>query len=227
MNPKLLGWALSVTAINGLNTDGAIGATGLIADFNNGVLVGISGAAVTGDYSFNYTVSDGTNTDTANVSLKVWNTTTEQNVITLTDNDFSYINAQPGPDTITGDLALVGNAGIDILVGGLGADVLTGGAGNDTMYAGAGGTTGSTISDTFVFAAGFGHDIIGDFDANPNGTQDFLNIHAYGFTAGMNFDANVLITDAGNDTLVTIGADTITLLGVSDHTTVTQADFIL
>ena len=82
---------LNVTAINGQNTDGAIvGGGGLIADFDGGVLVGISGTAVTGDYNFNYTVSDGTNEDTANVSLKVVNTTGDGvDNITLVENDFS------------------------------------------------------------------------------------------------------------------------------------------
>ena len=201
------------------------------------MLVGISGTAVTGDYDFNYTVSDGTNTSTADVSLNVFNTKQDgQDVITLTDNDFSYINAQGGVDTITGDLVLDGNAGIDILLGGGGIDTLNGGAGNDTLNGGllndtvTGGAGDDTMNaadgnDTFVFAPGFGNDTISGFDANPTLGQDLLNIHAYGFNAG-NFDANVIIADDGADTLVTIGADTITLLGV-DHTTVTQTDFIL
>nr|WP_235576639.1 hypothetical protein [Pseudomonas taeanensis] len=65
-----------------------------------------------------------------------------------------------------------------------------------------------------------------EFDANPVGGQDLLNIAALGVTAA-NFAANVTIADVGADTLVTIGADSIRLVGINDATTITQADFIL
>ena len=85
---------------------------------------------------------------------------------------------------------------------------------------------GGAGNDTFVFAAGFGHDTISGFDANPTGGQDLLNIAALGINAG-NFGTSVGISDmGGGDTLVTIGTDTITLLGVN-WTTVTQNDFVL
>ena len=62
----------------------------------------------------------------------------------------------------------------------------------------------------------------------PEG-QDLLNIAALGITAAT-FAARVSIADAGADTLVTVnGADggTITLVGDTNHTTVTVADFQL
>ncbi|MCY1456595.1 hypothetical protein D9M71_738250 [compost metagenome] len=65
-----------------------------------------------------------------------------------------------------------------------------------------------------------------DFDANPAGGQDRLDVSALGITAAT-FAANVAITDVGVDTRVTIGANSITLVGVADATTVTQADFIV
>jgi hypothetical protein len=79
-----------------------------------------------------------------------------------------------------------------------------------------------------VFATGFGNDIITGFDANPATGQDLLDISGLGITAA-DFAANVLITDLGSDTLVTIGADSILLLGVSGvgANTITQQDFIL
>ncbi|MCY1528951.1 hypothetical protein D9M68_640740 [compost metagenome] len=92
-------------------------------------------------------------------------------------------------------------------------------AGNDTLIGGLG-------NDTFVFGAGFGQDRILDFDANPAGGQDLLNIASLGITAAT-FAANVAITDAGADTLVSIGANSITLVGVADATSVTLADFIV
>jgi Ca2+-binding RTX toxin-like protein len=117
---------------------------------------------------------------------------------------------------------LEGNAGNDILNGFGGNDVLLGGGGNDTMNGGVG-------TDTFVFAAaGFGNDRINGFDANAVGGQDLLDISGMGINAG-NFAASVLIQDLGNNTLVTIGTDTITLVGVNGvgANTITQADFIL
>ena len=121
-----------------------------------------------------------------------------------------------------GDDKLFGGDGKDELDGGKGADVLEGGAGKDEMTGGAG-------NDTFKFAPGFGNDRIEDFDANPAGGQDFLDIKAFGITAAT-FAARVKILDVGADTLVVIDGDwdqTIRLDGIGNATTVTQADFLL
>ncbi len=75
----------------------------------------------------------------------------------------------------------------------------------------------------------FGNDTIIGFDANPAGGQDLLNIAAFNLTAAT-FASRVSIADAGNDVLVTVGgADggNIRLVGVTDHTSVTIADFQL
>ena len=56
--------------------------------------------------------------------------------------------------------------GNDYLFGLNGADVLTGGAGNDYLHGGNG-------SDTFVFEAGFGRDIVGQFH-DGYGTEDII-----------------------------------------------------
>jgi Ca2+-binding RTX toxin-like protein len=125
-------------------------------------------------------------------------------------------------NTINGSLgsdSLSGGAGNDRLNSGAGGDTLNGGAGNDNL----GGGTGN---DVFQFGAGFGQDRILDFDANPAGGQDLLNIASLGISAAT-FAANVAITDVGADTRVIIGANSITLVGVADATTVTQADFIV
>ncbi|MNS13614.1 Poly(beta-D-mannuronate) C5 epimerase 5 [compost metagenome] len=119
-----------------------------------------------------------------------------------------------------GNFASTGNALANVIVGGADNDVLTGGAGNDSMVGGLG-------NDTFVFgAAGFGNDSIQGFDVDPAGGQDLLNIAALGVTAA-NFAANVIIADDGADALVTVGVDSIRLVGIADATTVTQTDFIL
>jgi RTX calcium-binding nonapeptide repeat (4 copies) len=158
------------------------------------------------------------------------------------------INAGTGADVVNG---LAGN---DILRGGAGADTLNGDAGNDRLNGGAGNDTmdGGAGIDTFVFAAGFGNDTISGFsngniyNTGPSSGfrvggfgsslfspfergHDKLDISSYGFDDPGEFAANVKIADKGDYTVVTIGADTITLLGVNGigSNTITQADFII
>ena len=138
-------------------------------------------------------------------------------------NGVDVLQGGDGNDTLFGDVGndtLQGGAGNDFLNGAAGNDTVVGGAGNDTMMA----TDGN---DVFQFAAGFGNDLIINFDAVPQGGQDRLDISALNITAAT-FAANVTIADVGNDTLVSIGAtDSIRLVGVADATTVTVADFNL
>src|SRR4030095_9507710 len=117
--------------------------TGLTANFDgSGHLIDITGTPVfdtvppiVNTYTLTYTVSDGVLTDSNNtVSLTVIDTTSGNNIVPPLDgNDFSYIDGQSGDDTITGDLILIGNAGIDIFIGNNGMDTFSGGAGNDTV----------------------------------------------------------------------------------------------
>lgn len=97
-------------------------------------------------------------------------------------------------------------------------DRMIGGAGNDVM-------DGGTGLDRFVFDLNFGQDRITGFDANANNGQDLLDIAFLGITADT-FSSLVTVAQSGGDTLVTIGADTIRLIGVS-AATVNQSDFIL
>ncbi|MDT4840947.1 Bifunctional hemolysin/adenylate cyclase [compost metagenome] len=119
----------------------------------------------------------------------------------------------------SGNFTGTGNALANSIMGGVGSDTLRGGAGNDILIGGLG-------NDTFVFGAGFGQDRVMDFDANPVGGQDRIDIAGMGITAAT-FAANVAITDVGADTRVAIGANSITLVGVADATSVTQTDFTL
>ena len=83
-----------------------------------------------------------------------------------------------GNDSLYGNIGadtLIGGNGDDWLSGASGDDWLTGGAGNDSLYgnqgvdridggAGDDELRGGTLSDTFVFAEGFGNDTITDFE---------------------------------------------------------------
>ena len=129
-----------------------------------------------------------------------------------------------GNDTLTGnsgDNRLDGSGGDDIINAGSGDDIVIGGAGNDTM-------NGQGGNDIFVLAAGFGNDKILQFDADPAGGQDRLDLTAFGITTA-NFAGRVAIAAVGTDTLITIdgnAAQTILLVGIGDRA-VTAEDFVL
>ncbi|UVM02826.1 beta strand repeat-containing protein [Pseudomonas laurylsulfatiphila] len=122
-------------------------------------------------------------------------------------------------DAAAANHRMLGGLANDTLVGGAGDDLFLGGQGNDTLYGGLG-------NDTFMFAAaGFGNDSIQDFDINPSGGQDLLNIAGTGINSET-FAANVSIAADGADTVIGIGVDSIRLVGVSSAG-IDQADFIL
>ncbi len=137
-----------------------------------------------------------------------------------------------GNDWMTGNQgnnSLRGNAGADHLNGYTGNDSLNGGAGDDTIIGGAGSDrlTGGAGSDKFVFAKGFGNDVIMDFDALAAGGQDTLDLSAMGITAA-NFANRVDIIDKGEDILIRVDdSNTIKLKDVADVHSVTINDFVL
>lgn len=133
----------------------------------------------------------------------------------------------------TGNFAGTGNSSANVITGGTGADVLNGGGGNDTLIGDLGNDVmnGGTGNDTFVFAPGFGNDVINGFDARPDasGLQDLLDLSGFGITAET-FANRVLIEDLGTDARITVdNIDTIVLLGVTGAGTnlITQHDFLL
>ncbi|MDP2022937.1 MAG: calcium-binding protein, partial [Hydrogenophaga sp.] len=207
-NDTLEGGAGNDTIGGGIGVDLMIGGTGddlyLINDTAD-VVVELTGEGIdtVNSAALNYTLS----ADVENLILR--NGANINGTGNASDNVLTG-NAQANQ--------LLGLDGNDTLVGNGGNDTLNGGAGDDTMNGGAG-------NDIFVFGSGFGQDVITGFDANPASGQDLLNISALGITAG-NFGANVVISAVGVDTLIDIGADSITLVGVN-AATVTQQDFIL
>lgn len=90
-----------------------------------------------------------------------------------------------------------GNALANRIVGNAGNNVITGGGGNDQLTGGAG-------NDTFVFARGFGNDVVTDFNA----ATDTLQFQGYA-------RGSMHLTQVGANVVIDFGgADSITLLGV-------------
>lgn len=133
-----------------------------------------------------------------------------------------------GADTMTGtslDERIDGAAGNDSVQGGEGADTVQGGAGNDVVMGGAGRDNvsgadgadtinggagddliaGSRGTDQFVFEAGFGNDIVGDFRPGEDdihfvgvaGLGSYADVMAHAVQSG----SHVVITDLAGDTL--------------------------
>ncbi|MEO0618628.1 MAG: calcium-binding protein, partial [Pseudomonadota bacterium] len=83
-----------------------------------------------------------------------------------------------------GDDQLFGDGGDDRVNGGVGDDMLDGGSGDDLLSGGVGmdQLTGGGGADTFVFAAGFGADVISDFEGGF-GFQDTIDLSTYAFSS--------------------------------------------
>jgi Ca2+-binding RTX toxin-like protein len=121
-------------------------------------------------------------------------------------------------------------SGVENIIGSDFSDTLTGDEEDNCLDGGDGGDLleGSGGADRFVFAPGFGNDRIVDFDAEPAGGRDVLDISAFGVTADA-FRGRVTITGDGADTLVTIDSNpgqTILLTGSGSAASISQQDFV-
>jgi Ca2+-binding RTX toxin-like protein len=116
-----------------------------------------------------------------------------------------------GNDTIVGSGVanwLDGGAGRDTIRAGNGNDTIIGGSGNDALTGGGG-------SDTFIFHPNFGKDIITDFQiggATAATTHDVLDLRGLGFSSIQDVLNH---TDPGVNAVIHVGADDITLSGVT------------
>ena len=108
------------------------------------------------------------------------------------------------------DNQLTGNASVNFLLGGAGHDILNGMGGNDVLF-------GEGGNDTFVFTAGTGGDVIGDFAQG----QDRIDISAFGFSfaqAQANFiqNGNVGAINLGNGDFIVLHNVTMSTLAATD-----------
>ena len=92
-------------------------------------------------------------------------------------------------------------------------NVIEGGSGDDSL-------TGAGGSDTFVFASGFGNDKITDFDANPSGGQDRIDLSAL----DIGYE-DLAITAVSGGVQVAYETDTILLKGAK-LSSISSSDFI-
>jgi serralysin len=125
------------------------------------------------------------------------------------DDSLTGGNGNDSLDGSVGDDELAGGNGEDSVAGGAGDDELDGGNGTDTVNGGIGDDvlTGGNGPDQFVFNAGFGDDVITDLKDN-----DLIQFDDELFESP---EAVLLASEqVGEDTVITAGTNTVTLLGV-------------
>jgi Ca2+-binding RTX toxin-like protein len=127
-----------------------------------------------------------------------------------------FVQGNVGDDLVSGDLGadtVVGGQGADLVFGGEGDDYVSGDLGDDTLSGGAG-------ADLFNFSGGAGRDVVSDFS---HADGDHIRIST---TDAANFTAlSAYIASQGTDAVITLGAQTIVLVGVSASSLV-AADFV-
>ena len=137
------------------------------------------------------------------------------------------VKAGSGEDVIEaaeGDDVVDAGSGNDIVLGGVGNDTLDGGSGDDRIAGGAGDDklTGGSGHDVFVFAAGFGKDMITDF-RTTGASADVLE-----FSIGLFADFDVAIDAAsqvGADIVFSLDAETTLILKGVQLTSLAADDF--
>jgi Ca2+-binding RTX toxin-like protein len=112
------------------------------------------------------------------------------------------------------DNSLTGNATGNYLLGGAGNDRLNGMAGNDVLFGQAG-------ADTFIFTAGGGGDVIGDFARG----SDRIDLAAYGFASFAALQAT--FSQVGANGAINLGGGNFIVLNGVTMSQLTAADFLL
>lgn len=196
--------------------NGFSNAVGGSVTLNGSNVVFAPNSSFSGTASFKYTVTDGSLTSQATVTLEVGQTVNGGNgKDTLTGNNGNdNLNGGNGEDSLVGNGGndtLLGDNGSDILFGGNGDDWLNGGNGDDILNGGAG-------RDTFVLSRnGNGTDTIQDFTIG----QDQI-----GLSGGVSF-GQLSFTDVNGSAAIRFGNDTLALLPGVNASQLLQSSFIL
>ena len=237
---------LSITAVSGATNGSAVlNNNGTPSNTADDFVSFTPNLLFLGNASFNYTLSDGSLTDTATVTvavgLNLFGTIFADNLVGTIGNDI--INGGNGNDTIyggAGNDSLSGENGDDILYGdglmdgGAGNDTLTGGNGNDTLYGGGG---------TDYLSGGNGNDLLygglgSDFLTGNNGNDIFAFAAGSGTDTITDFsDGNDLIglsggltfgqlSFSGSNIIITSTNEILATLTGINTTTLTSADFL-
>ena len=197
------GHVLDITATTSPGTD--LTSTSLITNAGSVTIVNND----TDGGSFVYTASDGSETDTASVSVVVDTGTMDGN-----SSDNEIFVGTSGAETING------NDGDDILIGKGGADTLNGGNGDDVLVyvAGVGSIDGGANADTNLLTAGNHGDIL-----SVDGTVDFTAL-ADSF---QNIETISMLASDGSAGNSTITLNITDVLGMADtgHADPSTANF--
>lgn len=128
---------------------------------------------------------------------------------------------------LDGNDLLIGGGGDDHLNGGGGDDVLNGGSGHNTLDGGEGNDLFIVFSgsDTIVLRPGFGNDAVDGFETQGHDGADWIDVSAYGFSDAV-MSSDLILVMVGDDTVLTVGSDTLTLHH-SDAAHAARADFLL
>ncbi len=141
---------------------------------------------------------DGTRLDIDAVKLRVLVPTAGNDSITGYASNDRLVGGE-------GNDRLLGQAGNDLLEGGSGADTLMGDAGSDTLVGGAGNDSlnGGLGDDVYLFAKGFGSDILNAYDtaANKYDRIEFLDIARREVSFARYFDDLSISVPATGDVL--------------------------
>lgn len=215
-----LGEAAGDTFRNFERVSGSNGADELVGDGNANVLWGNGGADTLSGADGDDVIIGGAGGDqmdggVGRDALSYQGSTAGGVVVDLASNT-AYAGDAQG-DTFTGFEGVIGSELGDALYGNAGINFLTGGGGFDTLD-GRGGPdrlTGGDQDDTFVFAAGYGHDTITDFAVSS--ADEIIQL-----SLGTAFDsfAEVMAVaiaqgPSGENTVLQFGASSsLTLLGV-------------
>lgn len=194
---------------------------GTVSLDTNGDVVFTPNTGFSGPASFEYTVSDGTNTDTATVTVEVGTNLTGTNQSdTLPGsagddfisggNSADELNGLGGDDTLLGGNGkdtLNGGDGNDLLLGeeselgGNGKDILNGGAGNDTLLGGNGADVlnGGLGDDELTGGNGDDTFILAAGESTDTITDFGDGPDVIGLSGGLTFED---LTFSGNDILL-------------------------